>query len=246
MSKEFLDNWTQAKNLEEEGHRLFQKGEYQKSAELHKKAADLFKKNIEFIDLNNEKIRKRVLGNYSIELANYYYSLATLYTGEKQKALINYQQAIKELKKSLQEYETLKEKKRYHLEINTLKIMLHFFLAHENLCLAQINFLNENYPKAIEFFKTAEIHNNLELEFISEINDFERLKRAKARLYYIKGQIFRSNALLAIQNEHRKEAKENYLNASEFFENASKLYPKWTEYKELAKKTKRMAAAIKD
>ena len=123
--------------------------------------------------------------------------------------------------------------------------MLHFFLTHENLCSAQIAFLAEKYQKSVEYFKTAEIHTNLESEFISEVGDLERLKRAKARSYYIKGQIFRSEALLAMQEADRGRAKEKYFDASQAFEDASQLAPEWEEYKELAKKSKRMAVAIR-
>ena len=251
MSQEFLENWNEAKRLEEQGHKFFQECQYQIAAEKHQAAAERFKKLLGYIDIsdeqNHEGIRKRVLGNYHIELANYYHSLATFYfyRGDKEAALTNYQHAIEEQKKSIQEYETLKDKEQYMHEINSLKIVLHFYLAYENLCLAQLAFLDEQYAMAIEYFKTAEIHTNLEIEFIAEINDLERLKRARARLFYVKGQISRTEALLAIQNAKREDAKRKYLEASSFFEDASKLYPEWDEYKKLAQKANKMAKAIR-
>jgi len=247
VSKEFMQYWNQARQNEEEGHRFFQQAKYSMAGDKHKKAASLFKKSIDYIDEKDEEIRKKTLGNHYIELANYYHSIATyfFYKGEKEKSLANYQSAIEEQKKSIEIYETLKNYKNYKNEINTLKVSLHFYLAYENLCSAQIAFLNGGYSKAIEYFKIAEIHNNLELEFLSEIGDTERSKRAKARFYYIKGQIFRLEALIAMQEANKDAARENYLKASFAFEEAFKTYPEWKEYKELVEKTKKMALAIK-
>ncbi len=248
MSQKFIELWKQARLLEADGHVLFEKREYEKAAEKHKTAADLYKDSADNVEKKNKELPKKIISNYYIELANHYYSLATLYfyKGEKQDALVNYQHAIEEQKKSIEVYETLKELGDHQQEINTLKVTLHFYLIYENLCLAQIAFLSENYVHAIEYFRIAEIHTNLELEFLMELGDPDRSSRAKARLYYIKGQILRSEALTAMQKENRKAAKEKYLNASLSFEEASKLYPQWEEYKELMNKMKKMGQAIKD
>lgn len=248
VNKDFLDNWNQAKEYEEEGHRLFQSAEYETAAENHNKAAELFKKALEFIDANNEELQKKTLGNYHIELANGYQSLATnhFYRGEKDFALSNFQGAIREQKIALKEYEGLKDKEKFEEDLFLLKIGLYFYSAYENICLAQIEFIKEGYRKAVEFFKIAEIHTNLEIDFITQAKDFERAKLAQARFYYIRGQISRCEALIAMQETDRKEAKEKYLQASQYFEDASKLYPEWKEYQELSRKSRRMAFAIKE
>jgi tetratricopeptide (TPR) repeat protein len=245
MFKQF---WNQAKSSEEEGHRLFHEAKFQMAAENHSKAADLFRKALEFVDPNDEEIQKRTEGNYHIELANSYQSLATyhFYRGEKEIALINFQGAIREQKVVIEEYETTKDKKKFENELVLLKIGLYFYLAYENICLAQIEFFKEQYQKAIEFFKIAEIHTNLELDFLTQIQDFERGKRTQARFHYIRGQVSRCEALTAIQEGKRKEAKGKYLEASQHFEDASKLHLGWKEYKELSEKSKRMALAIKE
>jgi len=247
IDKDFLEHWNQAKRYEEEGHRLFQNAEYQMAAENHKNAADLFKKTLEFVDSNNEELQKKTLGNHYIELANSYHSLATyhFYRGEKDFALTNFQAALREQKNALNEYEPLKDNKKFEEELILLKIGLYFYSTYENICLAQIEFFKEKYHKAVEFFKIAEIHTNLELDFISQIKDFERSKRTQARFYYIRGQISRSEALVAMQEANGGEAKEKYLQASQYFEDASKLYPEWKEYKDLSEKSKRMGLAIK-
>ena len=245
MFKQF---WNQANSSEEEGHRLFQESKYQLAAENHTKAAELFKKALEFVDPNNEEIKKKTLGNYHIELANSYQSLGTyhFYNGEKGLALTNFQKAIQEQKDVIQEYETMKDKKKYANELLILKVGLHFYSAYENICSAQMEFLRENYRKAIEFFKIAEIHANLELDFVSQLQDLERSKRTQARIYYIQGQVLRCEALTAIQEGNRKAAKEKYLEAARHFEDASKLHPAWKEYKDLSEKSRRMALAIKE
>ena len=248
MNKEFLKSWNQAKKFEEEGHRLFQDSKYEMAAQNHKEAAEFFKNALEFVDTNNEELQKKTQGNYHIELANFYHSLAThhFYRGEKSVALGNFQGAIQEQKNALKEYEVLKDKQKFEDELILLKIGLYFYSAYENICLAQIEFFKEQYNKAVEFFNIAEIHTNLELDFVTQINDFERSKRTEARFFYIRGQISRCEALIAIQEAKRKEAKENYLQASQYFEGASNLYPEWKEYKELSEKSKRMAFAIKE
>ncbi|NVM53655.1 MAG: tetratricopeptide repeat protein [Candidatus Helarchaeota archaeon] len=250
MNDNFLEHWNQAKRHEEDGHKFFQEAKFHEAAESHKKAASLFRKAIEFLDENDEKereIRNKTLGNHYIELANYYHSLATdyFYNGDKQRALEKFRQAIQEQKSAIEEYEKLKKVKQFKQELTSLKIALHFLLAHENICLAQIAFLNEKYREASEYFKTAEIHSNLEYEFTSELGDLGRLKRAKGRSYYSKGQILRSKALEAMQEGNIKNAKENYLKASQIFEAAVKLNPKWKEYSDLAKKSKKMGLALK-
>lgn len=245
MFKQF---WNQAKSTEEEGHRLFQETKYQMAAENHNKAAELFKKALEFADPNDEEIQKKTEGNYHIELANSYQSLATyhFYRGEKEIALTNFQGAIREQKSVIEDYEAMKDKKKFENELTILKIALYFYSAYENICLAQIEFFKEQYQKAIDLFKIAEIHTNLELDFLTQIQDFERSKRTQARSHYIRGQILRCEALTAIQEGKRKEAKEKYLEASYQFEDASKLHLNWKEYRELSEKCKRMALAIKD
>jgi len=245
MFKQF---WNQAKSSEEEGHRFFQEARYQIAAENHSKAAELFKKALEFVDPKDEELRKRTLGNYQIELANSYQSLATyhFYRGEKDLALTNFQGAIREQKVVIQEYEATKDKKKFANELILLKIGLYFYSAYENICLAQMEFFKEQYRKAIEFFKIAEIHTNLELDFVTQIQDFERSKRTQARCYYIRGQVLRCEALTAMQEGNRTEAKEKYLEASHHFEDASNLHPGWKENKELSEKSKRMALAIKE
>jgi tetratricopeptide (TPR) repeat protein len=246
--RRFKQFWDQAKSSEEEGHKFFQIAKYQMAAENHNKAAELFKKALEFVDPNDGEIRKRAEGNYHIELANAYQSLATyhFYRGEKEIALTNFQGAIQEQKLVIQEYETTKDKKKFENELILLKIGLYFYSAYENICLAQIEFFKEQYQKAIEYFKVADIHTNLELDFVTQTQDFERSKRTQARFYYIRGQVSRCGALMAIQEGKRKEAKEKYLEASRQFEEASKLHPAWNEYKELSEKSKRMARAIKE
>ena len=244
----FEEFWNKAESAEEQGHKLFQDGKYQLAAENHKKAAELFKKALEFVDPNNEEMKKKTSGNYHIELANSYQSLAThhFYKGEKDIALSNFQRAIQEQKDVIQEYETMKEKKNYANELQILKMGLYFFSAYENICLAQMEFFKENYQKAIEFFKVAEIHENLELDFASQLQDLERARRTQARIYYIRGQVLRCEALTAIQEGSRKVAKEKYFEAAHYFEDASKLHPAWKEYKDLSEKSRRMALAIKD
>ncbi len=247
-STEFLEFWNQAKAAEEKGHEFFQQGKYQKAAEQHMRAAELFSRVLRFIQVDDEEdLRSRSLVNYHIELANYQHCLASLnfYSGEKEEALDHFQKATEEQKKSIQEIESLKEGEKNKLEILTLKATLHLFLTYENLTSAQISFLGENYLAALEQFKIAEIHTTLEMEFLMEINDLQRLKRTKARLFYLKGQISRSTALLAMQKTDRRKAKEEYMKASSNFEEATKLYPEWEEYKTLAVKMKKMALVIK-
>jgi len=248
IEENFLEYWNRAKRCEEEGHRLFQNGEYQTASENHIEAAELFKKVSEFIDTNDEDLQKKTLGNYHIELANSYHSLATyhFYRGEKDSALANFQSAIQEQKNALKEYETAKDQKKFKEELILLKIGLYFYSAYENICLAQIEFYKEQYHNAVEFFKIAEIHTNLELDFIAQVKDSERAQRVQARFYYIRGQISRSEALIAMQETNRKEAKEKYLQASQYLEDAAKLYPEWNEYQELSEKCRRMALAIKE
>ncbi len=247
-SVEFLDNWDQAKQLEEQGHKAFEDKEYLRAAESHQEAAELFRKILEYIEVDDEEARRKTLGNYYIELANHYHSLAThfFYRGNKEEALTNFHLAAEEQKKTLEEYEKITDKQQFKYEVDLIKISLYFYLAYENLCKAQIAFLEERYSEAVEYFRIAEIHVNLEVEFVSEIGDLSRLKRAKARSFYYKGQIARSEALLAMQNSDRKKAKENYTSASKLFGEAAHLWPEWEEYEDLAKKSRRMASAIKD
>ena len=245
MNENFLNYWNRAKRYEEDGHNFFKATQFLNAAESHKYAAELFEKALELLDEGEAEVRIRTVGNHHIEMANYYQSLATdhFYKGEKQKALKIYRKAIEEQKKVITEYS--KEKKHFTRDLKFLNVTLHFLLAYENICSAQMAFLSENYQEAVEFFKTAEIHSNLESEFLSELGDLERLDRSKARSFYVKGQIFRSEALKAMQNKDVGAAKEKYLAASHAFKNASKLYPDWGEYRELAEKTKKMGLALK-
>ncbi|MHA1129407.1 MAG: hypothetical protein ACTSQI_11110 [Candidatus Helarchaeota archaeon] len=244
----FLEMWNKAKQLEEEGHSFFQSKEYHQAAVKHQQAANFFKKALKFIDDNNQETQKKTWGNYYIELANSHHSLATsfFYKGDKEQALIHFHLAAEEQKNCLKEYEALAEKVQYKYEINAIKISLYFYSAYENLCKAQISFLKEKYLEAVEYLRIAEIHSNLETEFIAEIGDLNRLKRAKARTFYYKGQISRAKALLAKQNSDRRTAKEEYLKAAKYFEAASKLLPEWKEYSDLVKKAKSMASAIRN
>jgi len=248
MNENFLEFWNRAKQLEEDGHKYFQELNYQEAAKSHNEAASHFLKAFEFLDETEVEIQIKTKGNYHIELANYHHSLATdlFYTGEKELALESFKQAVEEQKKAIKKYEELGDIRLHQPELASLKGVLHFLLTYENICLGQLAFLKEKYFEAVDKFKTAEIHSNLEAEFISELGDLSRLKRAKARSNYIKGQLFRSQALLAIQKKDRKEAKEKYLQASQAFENASKLNPSWGEYNELAEKCRKMSQAIKE
>jgi len=248
MDENFLQSWNQAKQNEEQGHRFFREAKYHEAAEYHKKAAILFKEALGIINKEDKEIRERILGNYHIEIANSFHCLATeqFYKGDKTNALGYYQKAIQEQKNAIEDYEKLKKRETYQPELSLLKTTLHFYLTYENICLAQIAFLNENYPEAIEFFKIAEIHSNLEVEFILEAGDLTRSIRSRARNYYLRGQILRSEALAALQKENKQEAKGKYLLASQAFEDAAKLYPKWNEYTELAEKTRKMGAALRE
>ncbi len=248
MNEKFLDNWKQAKRYEEDGHNFYLASNFFNAAESHKHAASFFKKALESLDEKEVETRKTTWGNYHIELVNYYHSLATdyFYKGDKQKALEQFRKAIREQQDIIDEYEKMKENKDISRELHLLKTTLHLLLAYENISLAQLAFFSENYHEAVEFFKTAELHSNLECEFISDVGDLQRLKRARARSHYIKGQIFRSEALEEMKNGNVKEAKEKYLRAANAFDDASKLYPKWEEYRELSEKSRKMGLIIKE
>jgi len=247
VNENFLEAWNLAKGYEERGHKLFKQSKFLEAAESHKQAASQFMKAIGLLEAEDLETRNRTLGNHYIELANYFQSLATefFYRGNKTKAFTHFQQAIEDQKNAVEEYEKLVQDDVKRTELNLLKSKLHLLLAYENICIAQVAFMKEEYLKAAENFGTAEIHSNLEAEFVSELGDLNRLKLVKARSYYIKGQIFRSGALSAIQKGDRKEAKQKYQEAAQSFENAASLLPDWDEYKELSEKARKMASAIK-
>ena len=247
MNENFLEIWNIAKGYEEQGHRLFQQSKFQQAAESHKKAASQFMRAIGLLGEKDLETRIRTVGNHYIELANHFQSLATdyFYKGNKAKALENFQQAIEDQKNAVEEYENLVQDDAKRAELALLKSKLHLLLAYENICIAQIAFIQEEYSKAAENYETAGIHSNLEAEFVSELGDLNRLKLVRARSYYIKGQIFRSWALSAIQNGNRQEAKKNYLEAAKSFENAANFMPNWDEYTDLAEKSRKMARAIR-
>ncbi len=247
MNEKFLEIWNLAKGYEEQGHKLFQQSKFQRAAESHKNAASQFMKAIDLLEEDNLETRSRIMGNHYIELANYFQSIATsfFYKGNKAKALTNYQQAIEDQKNAIGEYDKLVQDVAKRAELTLLKSKLHLLLAYENICVAQIAFLNEEYSKAAENFGTAEIHSNLEAEFVSELGDMSRLKIVRARSYYLKGQVFRSEALFAMQNGDRGAAKQKYLEAAQLFENAANILPDWDEYRDLSMKSRKMAGAIK-
>ncbi|MHA1264988.1 MAG: hypothetical protein ACTSRS_07095 [Candidatus Helarchaeota archaeon] len=247
MDEEFLKLWNQAKQQEEKGHHFYGKGEYKLSAESHKEAANLFLNALKYLSKSGKEEYIRTMGNYHIEMANYYQSLATelFYRGDKAAALKKFQEAIEEQRSAIEEYEKTGKIEKRLRELKALKATLHFLLAYADLTSAQMAFLNENYQDAIEKFKIAEIHSNLEAEFQSEIGNLAQLKRARARGAYLKGQKLRSEALFAMRKWERRVAKEKYLEASMAFDTAAKLYPSWVEYRELSEKMRKMSNVIR-
>jgi tetratricopeptide (TPR) repeat protein len=247
MNEDFLASWNQAKQEEEKGHKFFHTAKFDQAAECHKTASTLFLDAFNLLAPTETETRTRAMGNHHIELANYYHSVAMAFSigGEKEEALERFKDAIEEQKDALSEFQKLEKNNKLKHELSYLKASLHHLLAYENIIHAQIAFLHEEYVTAVEKFKTAEIHSNLEVEFISALGELARLKLAKARVYYIRGQILRSQALIAIHHGDREAAKASYSKAADAFEDAAKLSPQWIEYGDLAKKSRRMAQAIK-
>lgn len=247
MQDEFREIWNHAKQQEERGHRLFLEKRFQEAAESHVNASRLFLDALSFVKKEEGEVRIRTYGNHHIELANHYHSLAAdaFYEGEKESALIHFQSAVEEQKKALDAYEKLESNNEEKEVIKHLKATLHLLMTYEHITRAQIAFLGEVYSEAVKIFKLAEIFSNLEGEFVADLGDLVQLNRSRARSAYIRGQIFRSEALLAMQKEERALAKEKYLKAAQSFEEAAVLNPNWKEYKVLAGKSEKMARAIK-
>ena len=175
---EFNKYWKKAVKYEGAGHDYYYIKEYNSAAEMHEEASKIFKIIKDKID--DDELKNKAESNHYIELGNYYQSLASqeLYNDKNYEIAYNlFIKAADMMKKALE----IKSKFTIELkERNFINMNIHFLLERAEISktFQLINQKTENYEAVIERFELAATHNDMEIDFATQIGHFERASRA--------------------------------------------------------------------